>query len=147
MSSVENKVASISDRVLKGSAVKKVKNSLLKTRNKKEEGVTSRPIGPMRTLTLTESNIKNGTLNLSSIISFFPASSLGGSSATAGLGKPLTLYAVGLDEAIKTDIPRDKKIFRSRALLGFFRRHNLKAGDTVNIWRISPDRYIIHPTV
>lgn len=138
MSSVESKIRS---------TVKKAKRSISKAVSKKEAVAEIRPTGPMRTVTLTESNIKNGTLNLSSIISFFPASSLGASSASAGLGKPITLYAVGLNDAIKTDIPKDKKIFRSRALLGFFRQHNLKAGDSVNIWRISTDRYIIHPTV
>jgi len=106
-----------------------------------------------RTIQLTEAAKKHGNLNIRACgKDFFPLDVFGGSSKKAGLGTSITLRVEGLPEPIKTDIPTDKKtehprwIFRERAWTKkFVKVHNLKAGDTIVINRVSNQKYVIKP--
>lgn len=63
---------------------------------------------------------------------FIPEDSVGSSSRKNGKGKTISLYLSGLNLAVETDIPADKKIFRNRApIRDFARHHNLREGDRV----------------
>jgi len=106
-----------------------------------------------REIKLTKATHKYGNLNIRTCgKDFFPPDVFGGSSKKAGLGKLITLRVVGLSEAIKTDIPTDKKsghprwMFRERAWTKkFVKLHNLKVGDTIVINRVATQRYVIKP--
>lgn len=96
-------------------------------------------------LRLTQGNINNGHIYLSSIIDHFPKSSIGGANKSEVAPNLLTIDA-GLDEPICTDIAGDKKIFRSRQWVKeFFMKYRLKAGSTVTIRRLGKFKYLIRP--
>jgi hypothetical protein len=68
------------------------------------------------------------------------------------MGTPITLRVEGLDKAVKTDIPRDKKtgrprgIFRERAWVKRFVQVNkLRPNDQVTIERLSKRTYRVRP--
>lgn len=130
------------DNVLISKTEKTIKNKQLSSVENKEFKSNSK----IRNIVLTSGNIRNGTINLAPHIDMFPQSAIGGSSAESGCGKEVTIFAVGLSEPVKTDIAGDKKIFRSRFLGKFYKHHGLKAGDTVSLWRIGNDKYIIFPS-
>lgn len=82
-----------------------------------------------RTITITRAAQKHGNLNIASCgRGFFPQDVFGSSARNTGMGAPITLRVEGLDKAVKTDIPRDKKtgrprgIFRERAWVKRFVR-------------------------
>lgn len=82
-----------------------------------------------RTITISRAAKKHGNLNIASCgHEFFPDDIFGSSSRKSGMGTPITLRVEGLDKAVKTDIPRDKKtgrprgIFRERAWVKHFVR-------------------------
>ncbi len=80
---------------------------------------------------LTQGNLNNDHLYLTSIIGLFPTSSIGGSSE-AELAPQLLEVHSGIGEPVATDIAGDKKIFRKRSWVSeFFATHQLKAGDKV----------------
>lgn len=73
-----------------------------------------------RVIKLTSAAHKHGNLNLSRCgRDFFPKDVYGGSSRAKGHGVPITIKVIGLNKAIKTDIPTDNKTGRPRWL---FRR-------------------------
>ena len=96
---------------------------------------------------LTATAEKYGNLYVSSCRpGFFPKDVYGASSAKKGTGTPVTLQVYGLANPVKTDIPRDKKLFRHRAWVKeFVRVHNLMPGDRVIIRRINNLTYTISP--
>lgn len=94
---------------------------------------------------LTDGNINNDHLYLSSVIEFFPPSSVGGPNIDSEATTKLEIHS-GIGEPVLTDIAGDKKIFRKRAWVGeFFRTHNLKAGDFVIIEHTEGNRYHVYP--
>lgn len=94
---------------------------------------------------LTQGNLNNDHLYLTSIMKLFPASSVGGSSEAERAHQLLEVH-FGIGEPVVTDIAGDKKIFRKRAWVGeFFTTHQLKAGDSVVIERTGPHRYHVYP--
>lgn len=94
---------------------------------------------------LTQGNLNNNHLYLSSIMELFPATSIGGSSEVEHAPQWLEVHS-GIGEPVVTDIAGDKKIFRKRAWVGeFFTAHQLKAGDFVVVERTGPYRYHIYP--
>lgn len=94
---------------------------------------------------LTQGNLNNAHLYLTSIMELFPAASVGGSSATDRAPQLLEIHS-GIGEPALTDIAGDKKIFRSRAWVGdFFSTHQLKAGDSVVVERTGTYRYHVYP--
>jgi len=94
---------------------------------------------------LTQGNINNNHLYLSSVIEFFPSKSIGGTNADSLAPLLLEVHS-GISEPISTDIAGDKKIFRKRSWVGeFFRVHELKAGDHVVIEHTGSNRYHVFP--
>lgn len=87
------------------------------------------------TIQLSQGNINNNHIYLSSVISFFPKESIGGANKTSLAPKMLTIDT-GIEESVQTDIAGDKKIFRDRAMIRrFMQVKRLKAGDSVQIQR------------
>ena len=98
------------------------------------------------TIELTQGNINNDHLYLSSVMDLFPASAVGGANSESVADILLEVHS-GIDGPIKTDIAGDKKIFRKRSWVGeFFRVHGLKAGDKVVIQHTGENRYHIYPS-
>lgn len=94
---------------------------------------------------LTQGNINNDHLYLSSVIEFFPINSIGGSNVESQAGTLLEVHS-GIGLPVFTDIAGDKKIFRKRSWIGeFFRVHKLKAGDCVVIEHTDNHRYHVYP--
>lgn len=92
-----------------------------------------------------QGNINNDHLYLSSVIEFFPKSSIGGSSVESQAKNLLEVHS-GIGPSVLTDIAGDKKIFRKRSWVGeFFRVHELKAGDCVVIEHTGNHRYHVYP--
>lgn len=97
-----------------------------------------------RTIELTQGNLNNNHLYLSSIIDLFPPESIGGPNESE-LGAQLEIHC-GIAEPVLTDIAGDKKIFRKRSWVGaFFRSHSLSAGSRIIIERTGVNRYHIYP--
>lgn len=94
---------------------------------------------------LTQGNLNNDHLYLTSIMELFPAACVGGGSDAECASQLLEVNS-GMGEPVVTDIAGDKKIFRKRAWVGgFFAAHELKAGDSVVVERIGPYRYHVYP--
>lgn len=94
---------------------------------------------------LTQGNINNDHLYLSSVIEFFPEAAIGGSNIDSQADTLLEVHS-GIEEAVLTDIAGDKNIFRKRSWVKeFFRVHGLKAGDCVIIEHTDTNRYHIYP--
>jgi len=94
---------------------------------------------------LTQGNINNDHLYLSSVIEFFPSDSIGGSNESSLAPRALEVHS-GISSPVCTDIAGDKKIFRRRAWVGeFFEVHNLAVGDRVVIEKTGADRYHVYP--
>lgn len=94
---------------------------------------------------LTQGNINNNHLYLSSVADFFPSSAFGGSNDGMIASQLLEIHN-GVSEPVKTDIAEDKKIFRRRTWVReFFETHKLKAGDSVIIQKTGANRYHVYP--
>ena len=94
---------------------------------------------------LTQGNINNNHLYLSSIIDFFPPSSVGGGNETEVASQLLEIHC-GIESPVFTDIAGDKKIFRKRAWVKeFFQSHALSIGNKVVIEKTDAYRYHIYP--
>lgn len=94
---------------------------------------------------LTQGNLNNDHLYLSSIMGLFPVNCVGGSSEAESASQLLEVHS-GIGEPVVTDIAGDKKIFRKRAWVGeFFTTHKMKAGDSVVIERTGTHRYHVYP--
>lgn len=97
-----------------------------------------------RVIELTQGNINNNHLYLSSIIDLFPPESIGGPNKSKQ-GVQIEIHC-GIAEPVFTDIAGDKKIFRKRSWLGeFFQSHTLSAGSRIIIERTGANRYHIFP--
>ncbi len=94
---------------------------------------------------ITQGNINNEHLYLSSVIDFFPKESIGGGNVREAARRTLEVHN-GLGDPIATDIAGDKKIFRKRSWVGdFFRAHDIREGDRVVIEKTGPSRYHVYP--
>ena len=94
---------------------------------------------------LTQGNINNSHLYLSSVADFFPDSAFGGPNDSMVASLLLEIHN-GVSEPVKTDIAEDKKIFRKRTWVReFFETHQLKAGDSVIIQKTGANRYHVYP--
>lgn len=94
---------------------------------------------------LTQGNINNSHLYLSSVIEFFPKNSIGGPNEDSEGELKLEVHS-GIEQPVLTDIAGDKKIFRKRGWVReFFEVHDLKAGDRVIIERTGEHRYHVYP--
>jgi hypothetical protein len=93
---------------------------------------------------LTQGNIRVGKL----IGGLIPRDALGSSSKRKGEGlKKLTLNLSGINKTIKTDIPKDKKLFRRRPeIKKFARYHNLQIGDKIYLERIDSHIFSLSPS-
>lgn len=106
---------------------------------------------PLRTtlhdavIELTQGNINNHHLYLSSVMTLFPSSAVGGGSEEE-LAKQLLEVHSGIGDPVRTDIAGDKKIFRKRGWVReFFETHRLVAGDRVVVERTGLYRYHVYP--
>ena len=94
-----------------------------------------------RIIVLTEAAFKYGNLNIRQCgKDFFPPDCFGCNSRKNGTGKPITIYAHGIKNPIKTDIPADNSsgkprwLFRERSWVRDFVKTNaLRSGDKVEI--------------
>ncbi len=94
---------------------------------------------------LTQGNLNNDHLYLTSIMELFPAASVGDSSEADRASQLLEVHS-GTGAPVMTDIAGDKKIFRNRAWVGeFFATHQLEAGDSVVVERTGTLRYHVYP--
>lgn len=94
---------------------------------------------------LTQGNIRNDHLYLTSAMELFPASAVGGRSELEQAKQLLVVHS-GIGDPVSTDIAGDKKIFRKRAWVReFFQTHSLAAGDRVVVERTGPYRYHVYP--
>ena len=94
---------------------------------------------------LTQGNINNDHLYLTTIYDLFPSSSIGGGSE-ADVAKQLLEVHFGIGSPVMTDIAGDKKIFRKRSWVGeFFAVHDLAAGDSVVVEETGTNRYHVYP--
>lgn len=94
---------------------------------------------------ITQGNINNEHLYLSSVIDFFPKGAIGGGNARDTAYRTLEVHN-GLGNPVTTDIAGDKKIFRQRSWIGdFFRAHDIREGDKVVIEQTGPSRYHVYP--
>lgn len=94
---------------------------------------------------LTQGNINNDHLYLTSIYDLFPATSIGGGSEADVAPQLLEVHS-GIGAPVMTDIAGDKKIFRRRGWVGdFFAVHKLAAGDSVVVEETGPNRYHVYP--
>lgn len=94
---------------------------------------------------LTQGNINNNHIYLSSVMSFFPSSSIGGENKDSIASTHLEI-CYGASEPVVTDIAGDKKIFRKRTWVkSFIEEHNLQAGDSIVIHKLATNRYHIYP--
>ena len=95
---------------------------------------------------LTQGNINNDHIYLSSVIEFFPSDSIGGSNDNSLAARALGVHSGISSSPVRTDIAGDKKVFRRRAWVGeFFEVHNLAAGGRVVIEKTGADRYHVYP--
>jgi hypothetical protein len=94
---------------------------------------------------LTQGNINNDHLYLTSIYDLFPPTSIGGGSEADVASQLLEVHA-GIGAPVITDIAGDKKIFRRRGWVGdFFAGHELAAGDCVVVEETGPNRHHVYP--
>ena len=94
---------------------------------------------------LTQGNINNSHLYLSSVIEFFPVAAVGGPNEDFAGELKLEIHS-GIEQPVQTDIAGDKKIFRKRSWVReFFEVHDMKAGDKVIIEKTGENRYHIFP--
>lgn len=105
-----------------------------------------------RSIKLTSSALAHGRLNLSACgKDFFPPESFGKPAKSEGIGSPVSLYPVGLQDPIETDLPTDRAgrprwFFRARGWVReFVKYHQLNAGDTVLVTRLGKSEYRISP--
>lgn len=97
-----------------------------------------------RIIELTQGNINNNHLYLSSVIDLFPAESVGGPNESER-GAQLEIHC-GIADPILTDIAGDKKIFRKRSWVReFIQSHALSSGSRVIIERTGTNRYHVYP--
>ncbi len=89
-------------------------------------------------LKVTSASIAHGRLQLRQCgKDFFPPQSFGSPSRADGVGKTITLHAVGLEEPVKTDLPTDltgrpRWFFRDRSWLKrFLSVHDLAVDKTL----------------
>lgn len=94
---------------------------------------------------LTQGNINNDHLYLSSVTDFFPKDSFGGSNSDDVAPVMLEIHC-GIGEPVLTDIAGDKNIFRKRSWVKeFFKTHNMAAGQTIIIEHTGDYRFHIYP--
>ncbi|KAF2394330.1 hypothetical protein [Pseudomonas frederiksbergensis] len=99
---------------------------------------------PFRVIELTQGNINNNHLYLSSVIDLFPAESIGGANESE-LGTQIEIH-FGIADPVFTDIAGDKMIFRKRSWVGiFFQAHALSVGSKIIIEKTGTNRYHIYP--
>ncbi|MBP1144022.1 hypothetical protein JOE33_000945 [Pseudomonas sp. PvP027] len=97
------------------------------------------------TIELTQGNLNNDHLYLTSIMGLFPAASVGGSSEANRASQLLEVHS-GSGAPVLTDIADDKKIFRKRAWVReFFATHELKVGDSVVVERTGTLGHHVYP--
>jgi len=105
-----------------------------------------------RLICVNAANLRAYHLYLTGHTDFFPADCYGTPTAKGTVGKLLRLDVDGLAEPVMTDIPTEantgkpRRFFRKRAWVReFFRKHNIKPGDTISIERISTHRFRVSP--
>jgi len=99
-----------------------------------------------RIIELTQGNLNNNHLYLSSVMDLFPSESVGGPNSEEP-GALLEIHC-GIAASVFTDIAGDKKIFRKRSWVGeFFTSHGLSAGDRVIIEKTGVNRYHLYPAL
>ncbi|MCE5279004.1 MAG: DNA (cytosine-5-)-methyltransferase [Planctomycetaceae bacterium] len=111
-----------------------------------------------RAIRVTEGNIRNSSISVAGLYSFFPPDCYGEPSKGKGAGKPIRILLDGLDRTIETDIGREAKTgkprrqFRARKWVKeFFRHHDVRAGDLLELQRVDTREYVMrlvsHPTM
>jgi hypothetical protein len=93
-----------------------------------------------RYLPVTEGNLRNHHIYLSSVLDLFPEDVIGGPNSAHAA--PRTVRVEWGREAVDTDIAGDKKVFRKRGWLArFYDENRLRPGDKVLLEQLSPYVY------
>ncbi len=102
---------------------------------------------PFRTVQIQEANLKYNHIYLSRIIDFFPEDCIGGPNQASAASRLLSV-SYDKSDTIATDIDGKHKFFRARgkSIRNFFTENKIKAGDQVNIEKISAYRYRLTKT-
>ncbi len=99
---------------------------------------TGRHIG---TTEITQGNIDNNHIYLSSFFEKFPADAIGGSNRALAAQREIAVDWGGA-AVIMTDLDGQKKFFRKRGWIReFFERHGVRAGDMVTVEEVAPYSY------
>jgi len=97
-----------------------------------------------RILTVTRGNVNNRHLYLTEVLDLFPEDALGGENRRSAA--PRTVRVLWGDQAIDTDIVRDKHIFRRRKWVRlFFEANRIQDGDRVLLEQLGPYLYRVSP--
>jgi hypothetical protein len=112
---------------------------------KNANAVASRPIKNRGTMIgkakISQGNINNSHIYLSSFFEAFPSDAIGGSNFASAAPKTISIEWGGHTAAV-TDIDRTKKLFRKRSWVReFFERNDVMVGDTVIIEVVSSYSY------
>lgn len=100
------------------------------------------------TIKVTHELLREGNIRVGKLMDeLIPTDFLGSSSKKKGKGNELTLNLSGINTVIRTDIPKDKKIFRRRVEIREFARfHNLKIGDKLYLEQMEHNIFRLRPT-
>jgi DNA polymerase III subunit epsilon len=93
-----------------------------------------------RSLTITQGNIYNSHMYLTEVMDIFPLDVLGGHDESQAA--PRTVRVLWGEEAVETDIVREKHIFRRRGWVRrFFDANRIVEGDRVLLEQLDPYLY------
>ena len=98
-------------------------------------------------LNVTHEFCSQGNVRVKKYINgFMPEDAIGYANKKNGKGRNITLQLSGINQEVKTDIPADKKIFRSRTpIKDFVRHHSLQQGDKVYLEKIDRRVFRLRP--
>jgi hypothetical protein len=102
-----------------------------------------------RLLPVTAGNLRNNHLYVHKHYDFFPSDCIGPCRKRAkDEGAQIELWLEGLDQLIRTDIPRDAKTGKARGFLRdrrsvgrFYKHHKVKAGERLALERVTTRSY------
>jgi len=98
----------------------------------------------IRQTTVTDGGIRNGYINIKPLDDFWPEECIGGNTDTAHRHLIVEFEGVG---RVTTDISGRHRTFRSThsEIKRFFQQHGLRAGDDIEIMRLSQFEYRVRP--
>jgi hypothetical protein len=97
-------------------------------------------------VTLTQGNINNNHICLTTALDLIPKDAIGGKNKLEPAPKKLEVNYLGVSESVTTDVAGDKNIFRERKCVkDFFNLHQLVSGSKVVIEKTGDFTFSIYP--